>query len=185
MIDKNFMAIDLEFNMPSESIIQVGAVVGNLKTGEILDEYCSCIHQAEQLSEFIIKLTGVKQRDIDFGIELDEAYIDLRFLHKKHQCFRNAITWGGGDTEHLRKALGIPEGEYLFGRRWIDAKTLFVSRCFMRGEKHQSGLSKAMARMGLQFQGKKHNAVDDARNTFIIYRELLKEFNNGVEGNEN
>ena len=39
MIDLNIISLDIEFEQPSEEIIQVGAMVGNLKTGEILEEY--------------------------------------------------------------------------------------------------------------------------------------------------
>jgi inhibitor of KinA sporulation pathway (predicted exonuclease) len=38
------------------------------------------------------------------------------------------------------------------------------------------GLAKAMTKLGLAFQGRKHNALDDALNTFRIYRALLAEF---------
>ena len=41
--------------------------------------------------------------------------------------------------------------------------------------KTQSGLAKSMVRLGLKFEGTKHNAMDDATNTFYIYRKLLEE----------
>jgi inhibitor of KinA sporulation pathway (predicted exonuclease) len=33
-----------------------------------------------------------------------------------------------------------------------------------------------MTKLGLAFQGRKHNALDDALNTFTMYRALLAEF---------
>jgi inhibitor of KinA sporulation pathway (predicted exonuclease) len=69
----------------------------------------------------------------------------------------------------------LDDDRFLFGRRWIDCKTLYVSRCFARGEKHQAGLAKAMTKVGLRFDGRKHNAMDDAINTFFLYCKLIGE----------
>lgn len=177
MKDLNILSLDLEMNQPSESIIQVGCIIGNLKTGNILEEYSAYIRVDEIIDPKIIKLTGITQNDVNWGIKLDEAYMDLKDLHKKYDCFRNCLTWGGGDCQELRKQLDFNKEHFLFGRRWIDAKTLFISYQFALGNPQQAGLAKALVKLGLQFQGKKHTAKDDALNTFIIYRELLKKFN--------
>lgn len=174
MIDLNIISLDIEFEQPSEEIIQVGVIVGNLKTGEILEEYCKHRNIGKPISEFIKNLTGIKQQDIDNGASIYTIYEDLKVLHKKYNCFRNCLTWGGGDSEALRNNLRLDDEMFLFGRRWIDVKTVFISLMFSLGESHRSGLSKSMARLGLQFKGRKHNAKDDALNTFLIYRELLQ-----------
>lgn len=180
MQDLNIMSLDLEFNQPSESIIQVGVVVGNLATGDILDRYESCVLVNEQMHPYITKLTGIKQQDVDNGKLLWEVYRDIRELHQKHNCFINVLTWGGGDSQALRKELGLEDNNFVFGRRWIDAKTIFVSQCFVDDVKHQSGLPKSMRRLGMNFEGRKHTAVDDAYNTFRIYRKLLQNFKKGI-----
>ena len=163
----------MEYNQPSGTIIQVGVVVGNLKTGEILEKYCKHVYTEEIIDPYIIKLTGINQIDVQNGISLQDVYDDLKVLHTKYNCFRNAITWGGGDSEDLRNGVELNDEMFLFGRRWIDAKTLFVSHCFANNLKHQSGLSKSMNRLGMRFEGRKHNAMDDALNTFKIYRKLV------------
>ena len=174
MKDINIISLDMEYEQPCQTIIQVGVIVGNLKTGEILEEYCEHVKSTLLLSEYIKKLTGIKQRDIDNGISLPEIYEDLKNLHEKYKCFRNCITWGGGDSQDLRNSLNLDDEMFLFGRRWIDVKTVFISYMFSKGESHKSGLAKSLLRLGMQFKGKKHNAKDDALNTFLIYRELLK-----------
>lgn len=176
MKDINLLSLDLEFNKPSDSIIQIGAVIGNLKSGKILEEYSANIFCPEILSPYISKLTGIKQTDIDCGLPLKTAYIHLVQMHEANSCFKNVIQWGNGDSELLKRTLNFNGETFAFGRRYIDVKTLFVSRCFAKNQHSQSGLAKSLLRLGLTFSGKKHNAVDDARNTFIIYRELLKEF---------
>lgn len=184
-----FTSIDLEMNQPSGKIIQIGAVVGNIKTGEILDSLSVIVNPHEQLGTCndiettITELTGITQEQVDAGVELEEAYLVLRDFHKKHGSFINPITWGGGDAEEVRQQLESEfsaEGKELpawcFGRRWIDAKTLFVSWRFAHGQPIKSGLAKAMLKVGLRFQGRKHNALDDAKNTFIMYKRLLELF---------
>jgi inhibitor of KinA sporulation pathway (predicted exonuclease) len=170
------MSLDLEMNQPSGTIIQVGIAVGNLESGEIIESICWDIKTQEQISKFIQDLTGITQGAVENGEELYYVYQVLKNRHLMYGCFRNCLTWGGGDSETLRTQLGLDDEAFLFGRRWIDAKTLFISRCFSLGLKHQSGLAKAMSRLGLQFKGRKHNAMDDAINTFYIYHKLIQDF---------
>lgn len=175
----NLTILDLEMNKPSGNIIQIGAVVGNLESGEILD-YVSIyvkLPDGEQLSEFIKTLTGITQEQVDTGVSLLEAYSQLRVMHEKHKCFLNPVTWGGGDSQYLYKQLQDmhPESStpWCFGQRWIDAKTLYVCQRMAKGDNPRSGLSKSMARLGLQFRGSKHNGCDDAFNTFRMFRKLV------------
>lgn len=171
----NILSLDLEYNQPSRSIIQVGFAVGNLESGLILDSQSYYIKQEETLNPFIIELTGIQQIDVDQGIELQEAYQALTDSHKEFQCFRNWLTWGGGDSEDLRLALNLDNKTFSSGRRWIDAKTVYVSYCFANNIKHQSGLKKSMKNLGLDFYGRPHDARYDAINTFFIYHKLLQE----------
>jgi len=175
MKDINFISLDLENNKYTGSIIQIGAVVGNLKSGEILEEYSAYIKVNELVDEYITNLTGIKQNDVDSGIFLEESYAELKVLHKKYDCFRNCLTWGGGDSAELRKQLNLDDEVFLFGRRWIDVKTIYISIMFAKDKKTQAGLAKALLNLSMFFKGKKHNARDDARNTFYIYHKMLTE----------
>jgi inhibitor of KinA sporulation pathway (predicted exonuclease) len=166
------MSLDLEFNQPSGKIIEVGYVIGDIHTGVILERVSRLIQIDEKLHPRIISLTGITDEMLDEnGISLEMAYAELAEKHKNSGCFRNAITWGGGDTESLRRELGASV-DWVLGRRWLDAKTLFVTRCIVNQQRVQSGLAKSMTRMGMVFDGKKHRAMDDALNTFIIFRAL-------------
>lgn len=169
------MSLDLEFNQPSQKIIEVGYVIGDVYTGEILERVSRLIRIDEKLNPRIIELTGITDEMLETGVSLAEAYAELARKHEEYGCFRNALTWGGGDSESLREQLGLDHG-WVLGRRWIDAKTLFVSRAIARQEKRQAGLARALKRMGKDFDGKKHRAADDALNTFTIYRILLRDF---------
>ena len=198
-------SIDLEMNPGKYEIIQVGACVGNLYTGEILAKE-SCIvkiktplhdydEPAKRLCD-ITKLTGIKQEMVDNGMSLYEAYEIVRKIHdgvytlngKQVRPFRNPLTWGGGDSLELLNELNskrtfvdkvlkrniINKDFYCFGRRWIDVKTLFQTYMIDNEKYGQGGLSKSLLKMGLTFKGKKHDALDDAINTFYMRHQLFK-----------
>lgn len=185
MKDINLLSLDLEMNQPSGKIIQVGYCIGNLNTGEILKKVSLFRNPNEELSPFIKSLTGITQDEVDSGECLLDIYSQIKDDHKAFNCFRNCLTWGGGDSDYLRKELGLMNTDvFVFGRRWLDVKTLFVSRCFAKDERHQSGLGKALTRVGLKFEGRKHNAMDDAVNTFRMYRYLLSELKPITIGSE-
>ena len=191
----NFVAFDLEMNQPTDTIIQIGAVAGNIFTGEILEEMSVIIYTDEKLCTDsnicdIPKLTGITDEMVKDGISLPEGYKMLSDLRTKHDCHRNPIVWGGGDVGCLKEQLirdydmqfstGFGVNKHLpmfcFGMRWFDAKSFFQIHKFMNGESMQSGLKKAIKRMGMQFKGKGHDAKDDALNTFNIAHVLFNEF---------
>lgn len=181
---ENFISLDIEMNQPEDPIgikspiIQIGAVVANLRTGEILEEYNQYVDVIEPITPYITKLTKIDDALLfNEGVTLKEAYEGLAPLKEKYDCFPNPITWGGGDSQELRDQLYklFPEaGAWVFGRRWIDAKTVFQMYSFSKNMKVQAGLAKAMTRLGLAFSGTKHNALDDAKNTVFILRRLLE-----------
>ncbi len=171
------LSLDLEMNQPSGTIIQVGVAVGDIYTGEVVDWMSTYIKCNEQLNPEIIQLTGVTQENVNNGVSLLDAYSEVKRMHDKYNCFRNALTWGGGDTQELWKQLGQPK-DWCLGRRWLDTKTVFQAYCTANDIKAQSGLAKSMTKLGLRFQGRKHDAKDDAVNTFRIYRELVLRMKN-------
>ena len=171
-----FTFIDLEMNQPSGKIIQLGAVVGNIRTGEILERLSVFVNPNEQLNPFIIDLTGISQEQVDSGVTLKEMYDSLYTLHKKHGSFRNFGQWGGGDSKCIKDALGMDDESFVGGRRELDVKTIFIGWRLSQGEKIQSGLAKSLIKLGLAFEGKKHNALSDAENTFRIFMALLGKY---------
>ena len=191
----NFVAFDLEMNQPTDTIIQIGAVAGNIFTGEILEEMSEIIFTTETLCTDsticdIPKLTGITDDMVKEGISLESGYQLLSSLRERHECHRNPIVWGGGDVGCLKEQLiansGLEFSEgfgmnkhlpmFCFGRRWFDAKSFFQIHKHMNGESMQSGLRKAVKRMGMTFEGKGHDAKDDAVNTFRIAHVLFNEF---------
>jgi inhibitor of KinA sporulation pathway (predicted exonuclease) len=179
---KIFTSLDLELNQNKETgpkIIQIGATVGDLSTGEILEKLSVFVNPNQILEPFIIELTKIKQQHVDNGVTLLEAYNKLKEMHRRHKSFVNTITWGGGDSQDLFRQLKEENPnfqDWCFGRRWIDAKTLYVSWRLANQQPPKGGLSRAMANLGLQFKGCAHRADDDAENTFYAYKKLVELF---------
>jgi inhibitor of KinA sporulation pathway (predicted exonuclease) len=169
-------SVDLELNQPSGKIIQIGAVIGDTLTGVISHKLRIYVNPNEPISPTIIELCGITQEKIDSeGIPLDAAYENLKRFHRANTDFMNPITWGGGDSKEIQDQIGEKAREdWCFGRRWIDAKTMAVSRMIAREDKILSGgLKTTMKRYGLKFDGRPHDAQDDAENTFKIYHHML------------
>jgi inhibitor of KinA sporulation pathway (predicted exonuclease) len=172
-----FTCIDLELNQPSNKIIQIGAVVGNIYTGEVLERLSIFINPKEPLNPEITKLTKICQENVDHGFTLELGYNVLKKMHERNKSFCNPITWGGGDSIEILNQLKLENPKFqgwCFGRRWIDTKTLYVTWRLANQKPPTGGLSRAMANLGLSFQGQAHNALWDAENTFYTYCKLIK-----------
>jgi inhibitor of KinA sporulation pathway (predicted exonuclease) len=170
------LSLDLEMNQPSGKIIQIGAVVGDLDSGVVVERFGIFVECNEPLNPEITKLTGITVHDLSRGVSLPAAYSELLRFHEKHRPFCNPLTWGGGDSAELKKQLDGSCTHWVFGRRWIDVKTIYQTQCIAGGKPLQGGLARVMTKYGLKFKGRKHNAVDDAENTFLLYFEMLKMF---------
>lgn len=171
------LSFDLELNQdPSGAkIIEIGACVGDILTGEVIDQYFAFVNPHQILVDHIIKLTSITQEQVDAAGSIEEAYRGMEAMAIKHDCCRMPIVWGGGDGHALRQELPS-HVSWSFGRRELDVKAVFQAYQMAKGEKVQAGLAKAMTRLNLAFKGRKHRAIDDAINTFSIYDALLKKF---------
>lgn len=178
----NVMALDLELNQPSNTIIQIGITIGNVYTGEVLEKKGWLICVAEEINPYITQLTTITQEMVDSGVFLDDAYREMTELYKKHNCTLNFVTWGGGDHKALRTQLfehydlnpSLGKVQWEYGHREFDVKTLFLALAMAGSKKVRSGLAKSMTRVGLAFEGTKHWAPDDAHNTFRLLVHLLR-----------
>ena len=78
-----FTALDLEMNQPSKKIIQIGACVGNISTGQIFEKLSVFVNPQERISSYITNLTKITQEDVDCGFTLEEAYRKLQKIMKE------------------------------------------------------------------------------------------------------
>ena len=188
-----FVAFDLEMNQPSGKIIAIGAVAGNILSGKIADERLSVLVQCgEPLCTSnnpangecdIPRLTGITQAELDaHGISLWEAYGLLVDFWRRHSASHTLLTWGSGDVVDLRSQLirardqkgTFPEDQpFVFGHRSIDVKSLHQAWATVNRISIKAGLAKALSKHKLTFDGRAHNAMWDAFNTFRIAHLLF------------
>lgn len=170
----NLMSLDLEMNQPSGKIIQVGYSIWDTVKDEIIPYPSRYIAIDEELDERIIKLCHINvDKYHKEKINLHHAYEEMAEYYKMHECKLNVITWGGGDTQYLREQLNMQDKRWVFGRRWIDTKTIAQTYFVANGISFPGGLAKSMLKLGLKFKGTKHDAADDAYNTLVTYRHLF------------
>ncbi len=171
-----YVSLDLEFNQPSQRIIQLGAVLGDMRTGQRISRLSVFVNPEEPLAPEIANLCGIAPGVLETAGSLEEAHAQLcAWLAPFRESRRvNPLTWGGADSETLRLSLGLPCNEHwLFGRRWLDVKTVFTAFQDARDLPATGGLATSMKKVGLFFEGRKHDAADDAWNTFRMYHRLV------------
>lgn len=174
----NVLSLDLEMNQPSGKIIQIGAVAGKIRTGEVIETFSRMVKIDEPITEFITQLTGITQEMNDNGVSLLEAYEDLRKFRRKHKCHKQTVAWGTGDTRVLKEQVKAlmpagPDTWWDFGVRFFDTKTIFQAFMLANDIGLKAGLAKALERLGMIFIGRPHDAKDDALNTFLVFHRLI------------
>lgn len=181
MRDQFYLSLDLEYNSDgkngTEDIIQVGLCVGCPNRGIDYKNAFLVKPSNKQivLYPFITKLTGITQEDYDANAVEWQIVVDkIKLIHEYYGPFCNPVTWGISDSYDLietvkREQIPFP----FFGRRIIDVKHLFLFIEAANGRSMSGGLSSAMGKHKLQFQGQSHRADNDAFNTLKFYFYLL------------
>jgi inhibitor of KinA sporulation pathway (predicted exonuclease) len=178
MTPKNFIAVDLELNQPSNKIIQVGVAIGNVKqlpTDYVVRKWY--IDPKEPIDDFIINLTGITDSDIRSNcVSHQTVATELNELVKLHQPWLNAVTWGFNDCDVLRKEFEQHNVEFKhFGGRYIDVKTIYNFLQFSQNRSPKGGLRDAMLVKQVYFDGLEHRADIDAQNTLKMFFGLTRQ----------
>jgi inhibitor of KinA sporulation pathway (predicted exonuclease) len=172
----NFIYLDLEMNQPSNKIIQVGWTIADPVSGRTYEIKGKYVFLDEPLSPIISNLCGIEQNVLDKSGNIDEAYADMYSDWIHYGCSPTVITWAKGDLALLRKQVS-QDNLWPFGQHYIDAKNLYQSWKLIHGaDQLKGGLARALMKFKIPFEGRKHNAKDDAYNTSRIYHRLLQEF---------
>jgi DNA polymerase III epsilon subunit-like protein len=59
------VALDVELNQPSRRVVQIGAVLGNVRTGEVVSQFDLKVNPGEPFSLRIAELTGISPQEIE------------------------------------------------------------------------------------------------------------------------
>lgn len=183
------IAWDLELhneggNAECGEIIQLGWCIFNTATNDILEVGGNYVITNKQLSEYIIKLTGITEQTIsEQGVSLGTAYLNMLTAISKYKqdnkIFIQPVCWGDDVTE-LRQELETQYKEcpWSFGRNFCNLKAMYQFMSIAKQKKHQAGLTSALKNMGLRFEPwdglTKHNAMADAYNTARLYLAIQR-----------
>lgn len=185
----NILSIDCEYNQPSHKTIQIGAAVYACRTGLLIERLEVYVNPGEPIQPFITELTGITDRDVQNAVSIQEAYLMVQALHKKHKCFKNPLVWGSGvrnDSQMIHNEAGLKDeaGELIpnfMGFRVLDVKSIFQSVQMFHNKTVRGGLANSCKTLGIGFEGTAHTALADAMNTFRVWHFLVKQFPQGYK----
>lgn len=188
------MVLDCEYMQPSRKCIQIGAAVYDVRSATCYGTLETFVDPGEPISPYITNLTGIRDQDVSGAPNIAEAWGMLKEFHKKHNCFKNPLVWGSGvrndssalfeeyvSATSLTMTREDVDKENFMGWRVVDAKTLYQSIMLFEGGQYAGGLSESMKKLGLVFEGDKHRALTDAKNTFTIWYHLIRKMHDGLK----
>ncbi|XP_062282303.1 ERI1 exoribonuclease 2 [Scomber scombrus] len=185
-----------EKNNYTQEIIEFPAVLLNTSTGEIESEFHTYVQPQERpvLSEFCTELTGITQMQVEAGIPLQiclsrfsrwlqnlQLQMGVVFPNRQQRCSAPSpsqklctfLTWSDWDLgvclqfECKRKQIHKPD----VLNSWIDLRSTY--RLFYN--RKPKGLNGALQDLGIQFSGREHSGVDDARNTAQLTARMMRD----------
>uniref|UniRef100_A0A671R9N9 ERI1 exoribonuclease 2 n=1 Tax=Sinocyclocheilus anshuiensis TaxID=1608454 RepID=A0A671R9N9_9TELE len=176
-----------------QEIIEFPAVLLNVSNGEVESEFHSYVQPQEHpvLSAFCTELTGITQDQVESAPPLHICLSRFtRWLHSLQQergvVFETDstgpapsghpcafVTWSDWDLgvcllyECKRKQLSVPEAL----KSWIDLRATY--RLFYN--RKPKGLRGALLDLGIQFTGREHSGLVDARNTALLAWRMVSD----------
>lgn len=196
---KYLIAVDFEatcfekpYNRNIQEIIEFPAVLINLESGIVEKEFQRYVRPVEIpiLSEYCVELTGITQDIVDGGDLLEDVITDfVKWIKeiiseyklilpktKRGNLMGNCIlcTWGNWDfliqlrNECSRKKIRRPP----FFNQWMDLKEVYSEKGTFK-QKYSFG--DALLQSNLEFEGRPHSGLDDARMTAKLAAKMFKE----------
>jgi inhibitor of KinA sporulation pathway (predicted exonuclease) len=173
-----YIVLDLEMNQPSGSIIEIGAVCIDLKTGRQISAFSELININEILNPFITELTGIRPEELALAKSLPVVLAEF-WAWVEEQNVRNIASWGTDYyllTEESKKAKVIYPGKL----RFLNIKEFAsVFRACFPAVKQTGGLKATMNLFGLEFEGRQHRGLNDSIQTarlLVLLKENMRKF---------
>jgi len=178
-----FVVIDFEATCERDSriypqeIIEFPAVLVDAATGGLVSSFRTYVRPRHhpRLTEFCSELTGIRQDQVDGGVDLEQALAMHDAWLKEAGAAKNSlavVTWGDWDCRTMLefecsfKCLTKPS----YFNQWVNLRIPFEA-VFGAGRRN---LQEAVAEAGLQWNGRLHCGLDDARNTAYLLAELMR-----------
>jgi len=161
----------LEVTPEQMETIEIGLVVIDLETLEIVDEFLRFVRPRINpvLSDFCKQLTSIQQADVDGASTYAEVGQDLEVFIARYPDAAWA-SWGDYDASQLERDAALAEcPSLLFGLQHFNVRKWHKS---LYDDKPKS-LKQTVESLGLVWQGTYHRGIDDARNVVAIVKEML------------
>lgn len=175
---RNSLIIDLEAtccdqgSVPREEmeIIEIGAVMMDSRSFVVVGEFQRFVRPVRHpvLTLFCRELTRIAQSEVDAAAGFSEVMAALGTWMAGYEDFL-FCSWGDYDRKQFQQDCTYHQVEYPFGPHHTNLKAEFTR---LTGARRQPGLSEALKKLGLTFDGQPHRGLDDARNIARIVRYL-------------
>lgn len=152
-------------------IIEIGAIKID-QSFEIVDEFVTFVQpvKTDALSKFCTELTSITQADVDNAPLMPLAY--KRFIEWIDAPAFVWYSWGGYDATQLRSDLNHHD---LTPHPSLDNHVdLRRSYAKFRNLEKEIGLRKALRKEGIEFVGRHHRGIDDARHSACLAQLVLR-----------
>lgn len=182
-----YLVVDFEatcntVNAPDypHEIIEFPAVLVSSKDKAIIDTFQSYVRPEinPTLSDFCIQLTGITQATVDAAdtfetvLQKFEEWMSRHGLHSSHKCI--LVTDGPWDMAQFFhgqcKVAGVTYPTW--AKRWLNIRKSF--RNYYKKRMHYN-LKGMLETLGMEFEGRPHCGLDDAKNIARILLVLIEE----------
>jgi len=158
---------------PTSDIIEIGLVRVDVREFTMPNTYGQLtVPEHSEVSPFCTQLTTITPEMVDKkapGIQrFPHALDDMRELY--HIDRNPWASWGDYDRRQFEKCCKLYNCEYPFYRTHLNIKNLFA---LITGE-NECGVDQALKKLGMEFRGTAHRALDDAENIAKILIHLLR-----------
>lgn len=176
MFDNNarppyFLVVDLEATCSDDrivvprdamEIIEIGAVMIHGQSLEPVSEYQRFVRPVRNpiLTDFCRELTGITQAEVDAAPGYKDVLSDfVDWFSDYPDCL--FCSWGEYDRIQFERDCAYHGVAYPLGTEHLNVKDLYARK---RGQRRGRGLSGVLETEGIEFEGRPHRGIDDARN---------------------
>ncbi|XP_003563164.1 ERI1 exoribonuclease 2 [Brachypodium distachyon] len=165
-----------------QEIIEFPSVLVDGATGRLASAFRRYVRPRHHpvLTDFCRELTGIRQEDVDGGVDLAEAlrlhdaWLEETMLATKKGGRFAVVTWGDWDCRSMLdkecRFKGLTKPAYF--DRWINLRVPFQAAF---GGSGRVTLQEAVRAAGLEWEGRLHCGLDDAINTEYLLVEVMQQ----------
>jgi len=182
----NYIVVDLEATCEENNrkfdneVIEIGAVkyVRRVFDGPLTgptSEFSEFVRPVvnPKLSDFCTSLTSIKQEDVDKARFFPRVYNDfIEWCQEGADDFW-LISWGQYDKNQLIKDCARHMMSDIDLANHVNIKREFARIHELSPNKARIGVSKALFKTGLRFEGVQHRGIDDSRNIGRIFEIIF------------